>query len=120
MSTFNNDNNDNNENNNTLIPCAEAQDKENLPKEIKEVFNAFHLKGILQNYANKTHRKCAEDMIKKFGVEKTVALANFAVSILGQPYSPTINNPYELKQKLGSLMAIIKKQKQNKSNYIKL
>ena len=110
----NNDNNDKNEKNNTLPPVGGEMIKTNSSNEVKELFDVFHLKGILQNYANKTHRQCAKDLIAKYGLDGAKRLAGYAISILGQEYAPTINNPYELKSKLASLNSYMKKQ--NKQN----
>jgi len=118
--TNKNDNNDKNEKNNTLPPVGGEMIKTNSSNEVKELFDVFHLKGILQNYANKTHRQCAKDLIAKYGLDGAKRLAEYAISILGQEYAPTINNPYELKSKLASLNSHIKKQKNKKINYIKL
>lgn len=87
---------------------------------VNELLDVFHSKGILQSFANKTHRQSAHDLIAKYGIDGAKKLAEYAISILGQEYAPTINNPYELKSKLGSLNAFLKKSKKKNSNYIKI
>lgn len=57
------------------------------------------------NYGNKTQRKATQILIEKFGVEKVTNMAKFAVKIASQPFAPVITNPYQLKEKIGQLVA---------------
>jgi len=80
--------------------------------EIKQVFELFYNSiNPTISFGNKTQRKSAEDLIKKFGLEETIAMTQYAISIQGLKYSPVITTPYQLKEKLGQL-AIYKKQKE--------
>ena len=80
--------------------------------EIKQVFELFYNSiNPTISFGNKTQRKSAEDLIKKFGLEETIAMTQYAISIQGTKYSPVITTPYQLKEKLGQL-AIYKKQKE--------
>jgi len=79
---------------------------------IKQVFELFYNSiNPTISFGNKTQRKSAEDLIKKFGLEETIAMTQYAISIQGLKYSPVITTPYQLKEKLGQL-AIYKKQKE--------
>jgi len=79
---------------------------------IKQVFELFYNSiNPTISFGNKTQRKSAEDLIKKFGLEETIAMTQYAISIQGTKYSPVITTPYQLKEKLGQL-AIYKKQKE--------
>lgn len=71
------------------------------------------------NYGNKTQRKALEEMVTKFGEEKVRATIIYAVSISGQKYAPTITTPYQLKEKLGELIAF-QKRESNKSNFVSI
>lgn len=55
------------------------------------------------NFANKTDRKAADWLIEKYGLEKTISAAKYAISIQGDKYSPTITTPYQLKEKMAAL-----------------
>lgn len=56
------------------------------------------------NFGNKTSRLAAEFLIRRFGLEKSLTMAAYAISIQDQPYAPTINTPYMLKEKLATLI----------------
>lgn len=84
--------------------------------QIKSIMDIFYKTNPTLNWANKTYRKSIEEMIKLWGVEKTTRMAEFAVSVQGQPFSPTITNPYHLKLKATELGIYWKrKDKENKS-----
>lgn len=55
------------------------------------------------NYGNMTNRKAADDLIKKYGLQETIRLTEYAVSVQGKKFAPTITTPYQLKEKMGSL-----------------
>ena len=88
---------------------------------IVEIFNIFKEINPTINYGNKTQRSAVSEMIKKIGFEKTKRSALYAVSVQNQPYTPTITSPYQLKTKLGDLIAYHSKEKnKNKINIIDL
>lgn len=66
------------------------------------------------NYANKSYRNSANDLILRFGLEKTVNAAKYAVSIQGKKYAPVITTPSELKEKMAKLVIFYKRQEDNK------
>ena len=67
------------------------------------------------NFGNKTSRAAAEWLIAKFGFEKTVKTAEYAISVQGKDFAPTITTPYQLKEKLAALMLYYQKQNDKKS-----
>lgn len=79
--------------------------------EIKQVLDVFYRINPTLNWGNKTFRDAAADLIKRFGLEETVKMAEFAVSIQGQPYAPVVTTPYELKEKLAKVKIYFDKQK---------
>jgi len=66
------------------------------------------------NYGHRTNRAICEELIKKFGYEKTVQTVKYAISVQSKRYAPTITTPYQLKEKLGQLMVYYKKQNKPK------
>lgn len=66
------------------------------------------------NYGNKTTRKAAEWLINKWGFERVSLMAEYACSVHGKEYAPTITTPYQLKEKLSSLKAYKEKQDNSK------
>lgn len=78
---------------------------------INKVFNVFYETiNPTINYGNKTSRLAAEWMIKKWGVEKVIEVAEYACSVHGEKFAPTITTPYMLKEKLSQLKAYKDKQ----------
>lgn len=90
---------------------SEIETKHSSTDPVNQVFEVFY-KTINPaiNYGNKGTRSAAEWLVKKYGLEKTIAMAKFACEIQGQPYSPTITTPYQLKENLGKLVVYAQKQ----------
>ncbi len=72
--------------------------------QVKQVFEVFY-KTVNPNinYGNKTSRGAAAFLIKKYGLQETINMAAYAVSVFGDRYAPTITTPYELKEKMAAL-----------------
>lgn len=88
------------------------EDKNTAAKPLDEVnliINIFQTINPGISYANLTNRKATEWLINKYGFEKASSTAEYAVICTGKPYAPTITTPYQLKEKLGSLIAFYKK-----------
>jgi len=93
-----------------------------MPKEVIKiedgvnlVFNVFYESiNPTINYANKSYRNSANELILKFGLEKTISAARYAVSIQGKKYAPLITTPHELKEKMAKLVIFYKRQEDNK------
>lgn len=83
--------------------------------QITEIMSIFQKINPTINYGNKTQRNAVVNLIKKIGFEKTKGSALYAVSVQGQPYTPTITTPYQLHEKLAALVAYNSKEK-NKNN----
>lgn len=87
-----------------------GKDKEDATTSVAgltEVFKIFEDKNpaIKRMYGNKTQRASAENLIKRFGLEKVEGYARFAVKILGMPYAPKVTTPYLLETKWADLEA---------------
>ena len=102
--TYNKENKENKDNN--IAETSSANEVNLLLKEFEEINPTI-------NYGNKTERKTLEELIKKWGYEKTLNTIKFAVSVQGKKYSPTITKPTQLKNKMGELLVFHKKQSGN-------
>lgn len=78
--------------------------------EITQVFERFQkLVNPTINYGNITQRKAAEALLKAFGLDDVLRKIDYAASIYGLDYAPTIATPLQLKDKLPQLLAYQKK-----------
>lgn len=88
--------------------------------EIAEILDAF--KAVNPSYkkyfSNKTHRACAERLIKEHGKETILSIISFLPRSNADKYAPTITNAYELEEKLGKLKAWSDKIKSVKTKVI--
>ena len=103
--TYNKEKKDNKENNvkNTTISQRELGD-------VDKIFDLFYQSiNPTINWGNTTSRKAAEELIKKLGIDKAVRTAEYAISVQGEPYAPTITTPYQLKEKFAALLVFHKK-----------
>lgn len=82
---------------------------------IQLVFKTFYEEGNEGiNFGNKTERKAAEWLLKKYGLDKTINTIKYAMSLNGKPYAPVISTPYQLKNNLVKLIAYYKREQQPK------
>lgn len=77
---------------------------------INFLIKEFEIVNPTINYGNKTQRKALEELVKKFGYDKTLNTIKYAMSIQGQNYAPTITTPHQLKEKIGDLLIYYKKE----------
>jgi len=93
------------------IFTKEQLEKKQLSDGVQVVLDLFY-NSINPNisYGNTTTRKACEFLIKKYGLEPTKGAVEYAISVQGKPYAPTITTPYQLKEKMSAL--IIYKQKE--------
>lgn len=109
--TNNNVNNDNNVNNK---PAPRGGGEQQLFELFYKTVNPTI------SFNNKTEWKAARELVKHFGLDKTLKTAEYAISVHGKPYAPTISTPYQLKVKLPDLMAYYKKESNKQTNAIQL
>jgi len=76
---------------------------------INSLLNEFKKINPLINFGNKTQRNALEEMLKEFGFEKSLASIQYAISVQGQKYAPTITTPIQLKNKIGDLRVFYEK-----------
>lgn len=84
------------------IYTKETITKENseLSSQVKQLMDIFYKINPTLNWGNKTTRKASEDLIKKFGLEGTLKMAEQIVAVQGQKFAPVCTTPYQMKEKL--------------------
>lgn len=117
---YKNDKNDKKNNISLRAEPAEAEPKVLTEKEVEaqklkggvaEILDLFYTTINPDiSFGNKTTRGACEHLIKKYGLEPAKRATEYAISVQGQPYAPTITTPYQLKEKMSAL--IIYKQKE--------
>lgn len=60
---------------------------------VNNILNVFYKANETLNFANKTERKAAEWLIKKYGFQKAIDICNYAISLQKSPYAPIITPP---------------------------
>lgn len=101
-------------NNTSIAETSSAMTIEQPSKEIALILELFVKLNPTISYGNKTQRNAISCLVEKMGFEKTLAAAQYALSISGDQYAPRISTPLELKNKLGQL--ILYKQKENSNS----
>ena len=61
-------------------------------------------------FANKTQRNALNRMVEEHGYEKVEQAIRSLPLVVGKQYAPTITTPYELEQKMGSLIAYLQRE----------
>lgn len=82
-------------------------------KKINQLMKLFEPINPTINYGHKTNRSALKVLLEKYGYEKIVNTINYAISIQGKKYAPTITTPYQLKNKMGDLTVYYKKENNN-------
>lgn len=88
------------------INTSEHSSQEN---KVLEIFSKIN---PTMNWGNKTTRKAATDLIKKFGFEETLRMAEAVVSVQGKEFAPVATTPYEMKEKLAKFKIYFDQEKQ--------
>jgi len=103
------------EKDNVILPAEAGGD------EINQVFEVFY-KSVNPNinYGNKTSRKAAEWLVKKYGLKKTLEITRYSCQVQGQRFAPTITTPYQLKEKMSELAIFGQRQKANAPGVLKI
>lgn len=87
----------------------EVKKEEKKKKDINSLLDIFYTINSEINYANKTQRKILEDLVKKHGFDQMEKIINFATSMNGEPYFPTVTNPLDLREKFAKIIFYYKK-----------
>lgn len=86
--------------------------------EVDKMMKIFYGINPTLNWGNKTSRRAAADLIKRFGLEGASKMAEQIISVQGKPYAPTATTPYQMKEKLAQFKIYFDKQKNNKSKIV--
>ncbi len=89
----------------------EINTKCELGSQVNMVFDIFYKINECINYKNKTNRSAAEFLIKKFGLDGTIKMAEQITACQGRPYCPTATNPYHMKEKLAQFKIYFDREK---------
>jgi len=87
----------------------EAKKKEKEKKEkqegrdINKIISAFLKHNPTISYVHKNNRDSAKVLLRKFGLEPTLATIEIAIACQGEIHAPLIDNPHQLRQKLAAL-----------------
>ena len=92
---------------------------EQSSQDIKKVFEVFYKINPTINWGNKTSRKAAAELVRLFGLEDTLKMAEQIVAAQGKKYAPTCTTPYQMKEKLSEFKIYFDKEKDNKY-YVKI
>ncbi len=96
-----NDNNIRNKNKTATLIVAD---------DVNKIFDIFYKTvNPALNWGNKTQRTGAQWLVDKVGIDRAVKITQYACSVQGKQYAPTITTPYKLKEKFGDLMIYYKK-----------
>lgn len=63
------------------------------------------------NWGNKTSRKAAAELVRQFGLEETLKMAEQIIAVQGKKYVPTCTTPYQMKEKLAEFKIYFDKEK---------
>jgi len=106
--------NKNKDNTSIRIEVLQGKSPDENHDGIVQVFEKFQQINPTINYGHKTNRKAANDLIKKFGLEKTLRTVDFAIQVQSKKYAPIITTPYQLKEKFSQLMVYYYRENNNK------
>ena len=84
--------------------------------QIKQVMDIFYKINPALPFGHKSQRDAITDLYDLFGVEKTIKMAEYAISLHGEPFAPVITTPYQLKLRSSQLASFWKKQNATKAN----
>jgi hypothetical protein len=101
----------------------DKNEKNVIPSDLKvagveKVLESFYKINPTLNWGNKNTRKAASDLIQKFGLDGTLAMAEQVISVQGKPYAPVATTPYQMKEKLAQFKVYFDSEK-NKSQKAK-
>lgn len=85
------------------INNSEKDEKKEHFEQVKQIIKIFHEYSPSVVYENKTQIKAVEDMLRIYGIEQLINMANTAISVQDEKYAPSITTPYELFNKVKKL-----------------
>lgn len=97
---------------------APSNDSANPINQVIDIF--YNSINPAINYANKSSRDAAKWLVDKYGLEKTLRTAEYAVTLHGVLYAPQITTPGQLKDKLATLKGYYEQHKTKASKQSKV
>lgn len=95
------------------VSTSEQSSQKNDEDKVIEVF--YNLINPTINWGNKTTRKACNNLIKRFGLEETLRMAEQICSVQGKDrYAPTATTPYQMQEKLAQFKIYFEKQNSKK------
>ncbi len=92
---------------------GEVLKQETKRKDVNGLLDIFFAINPEIKYGNTTQRKILEDLIKKHGYDELEKIINFAISINGEKYAPTVTNPLDLRDKFAKVIFYYQKKLAN-------
>lgn len=81
------------------------------PQDIDKLIKVFSRINPTIKWGNTTSRKSAANLIKRFGLENTLKMAEQIVGVQGKRYAPTCTTPYQMEEKLAQFKIYFDKEK---------
>jgi len=108
-----------------VVDTKETHREGNTSKEthilgVKKLMDIFYKINPMLDYKKPFNRNSSVDLIKRFGLEATLKMADQIVAVQGQPYAPVATTPYQMKEKLAQFKIYFDSKKNNKSNFVQL
>lgn len=95
---------------NTLVTNVTSEQS----SQIQEIMNLFYEINPSLQFGNKTIRKGAEQLIKKYGFEGAFQMAKQVISVQGKPFAPVAVNPNQMWLKLAQFKIYFSASKETK------
>ena len=102
---------------NTVI--KETHIKETHIQGVKKLMDIFYKINPMLDYKKPFNRNSSVDLIKRFGLDATIKMAEQIISVQGKPYAPVATTPYQMKEKLAQFKIYFDRHT-NKANIIKV
>lgn len=103
-------------NNKTISVLPQAGKARN---EVDKLFDLFYESiNPMISYGNTTNRKAAQSIIIQLGLDHTLKLAQYAISVQGKDYAPVITTPYQLREKMAQLKIFYNKHNKERTLHL--
>ena len=92
--------------------------EETSPNQINQVLDLFYKINPALNFGNTTERNAVQWVVDKWGIENSLRMVEYTISIQGQPFAPVVTSPSEFKKKIARIK-IFKDTQLNQKNHQK-
>lgn len=91
-----------------------------LNKEVQLLEDVFYRANPAYNFKNKSYKTACKDIIKAYGIEQALRLAEGAMAIQSEKFAPRIGNPLQLRDKAIEVIGFASsKKKSSRVTFIK-